>query len=440
MTTSAAPVWDDAMIALVSPLGWANIVTRDDPQPVLLPRHIRYIDQHLRMLDAGGIETLVIQMAVQHGKSTSCSVWFPAWYLCRHPDASVGIVSYASDFAEDRFGRVTRNIVERAGKQWFGIAVDPASSARGRWNIAGRAGQLIAVGIDKGLTGRRTDLLVIDDPIQTLEQAASSTYRQMIWEKWQFEIATRLAPKARKICIMSRWFEDDFLGRMIKDLEDRREPYTLIDLPALALENDLLGRKPGEALWPEVRPAKWLGEQRDRVGGRAFDALFQGRPRPESGAVFKREWFRYYEFRNGAIHLMDEKGKVTLSYPPSVCVVFQMVDLATSTSAVADYTVVGTFAVCPRRELVVLDVHRERVPGPNQLALVRSLWTKWRATRIGIEAVAYQLAFVQTAIGRFAGAPDQARTGRVEGNACVRRRGEVRVGQHLSSTPSCLAG
>ncbi len=75
-----------------------------------------------------------------------------------------------------------------------------------------------------------------------------------------------------------------------------------------------------------------------------------------------------------------------------------MVDLATSTSSSADYTVIATFALTPTYEVIVLDVHRERVPGPNQLALVRSLSARWRATKIGIESVAYQLAFVQAAL------------------------------------------
>jgi hypothetical protein len=48
----------------------------------------------------------------------------------------------------------------------------------------------MTVGIDKGLTGRRTDLLIVDDPIQSLEQALSPTHRQMVWDKWQFSRST----------------------------------------------------------------------------------------------------------------------------------------------------------------------------------------------------------------------------------------------------------
>jgi predicted phage terminase large subunit-like protein len=64
-----------------------------------------------------------------------------------------------------------------------------------------------------------------------------------------------------------------------------------------------------------------------------------------------------------------------------------------------DYTVVGTFALCPRMELAVLDVYRDNtIQGPDQIKLVAQLRNKFRAGRIGIEAVAYQWVAVQAAI------------------------------------------
>jgi len=392
-------IWEDGALAAVSPLGWANLVTQNDPKPFTLPRHLRYLDYHLRQLAAGSIDTLLIQMPVQHAKSTSCTVWFPAWYLCKNPEKTVGVVSYNQEFAEDRFGKVARDIVERAGMGWFGVGVDSTSSAKGRWNIAGHNGQFLAVGIDKGLTGRGADLLIVDDPINTLEQALSVKYNQFIWEKWQYEIATRLSPRAPKIFIMSRWAQFDFMGRLITDLNERGAPYTLIDLPALALDNDPLGRAPGEPLWPEVRDLGFLTEQRDRIGPRAFDALFQGRPRADAGALFQPQWFRYYDLQNDKLTLLDRANNVIATYGLyAQCTIFQMIDLATSTSASADYTVIGTFAVTPRNEIAVLDIVRVRVPGPQQLALAQQACHQWRSTRVGIESVGYQLAFVQAAI------------------------------------------
>lgn len=71
----------------------------------------------------------------------------------------------------------------------------------------------------------------------------------------------------------------------------------------------------------------------------------------------------------------------------------------TRTKPKRDFTVIGTFALCPRNELAVLDIYRDdQIPGPDQITMLGSLRNKWRAGRIGIEAVAYQWVAVQAAI------------------------------------------
>ncbi len=55
---------------------------------------------------------------------------------------------------------------------------------------------------------------------------------------------------------------------------------------------DPLGREPGEALWPERFPAEKLGRTRLKLGTYSFSALYQQRPVPADGGLFKREWFK----------------------------------------------------------------------------------------------------------------------------------------------------
>ena len=54
-----------------------------------------------------------------------------------------------------------------------------------------------------------------------------------------------------------------------------------------------MGRKPGEALWPEKFPIDVL-EGIKRLDPRGFSALYQGQPAPEDGDFFKREWIKTY--------------------------------------------------------------------------------------------------------------------------------------------------
>ncbi len=385
--------------ALSSPALFAAISTKDDPVPYIPAAHHFVIDRALVDAEQRRTKMVIIQTAVQHGKSELASRWFPVWYLGHHPDHYVVVCSYATEFAQDSMGRISRKYMERHGEQFFGLRVDPTSSAKGRWNIDGHKGQMIAQGIDAGIAGRPADVLIIDDPYANLEQAMSPTYRKKVWDAWQYELATRLKPDGIVVVIMSRWTEQDFVGQLRADYDERGEPYTLVDLPAIALENDALGRKPGEALWPAVRPIEWLEKQRATVGPRAFDALYQGRPRPDGGAIFQQAWFRYYDVANGVFRLRDNHGRIVRLIQVAQCRIFMTVDLATGNSATTgDYFCIGVFALGPQRELIVLDVFRERTPGPQQLSIVRSVRAKWNAVRIGIEAVAYQWAFVQQAV------------------------------------------
>jgi hypothetical protein len=65
--------------------------------------------------------------------------------------------------------------------------------------------------------------------------------------------------------------------------------------PALAEENDPLGRAPGEPLWPEWEDLESLERKRPAVGARDWSALYQQRPAPEGGDYFKADWLKPYE-------------------------------------------------------------------------------------------------------------------------------------------------
>jgi predicted phage terminase large subunit-like protein len=54
---------------------------------------------------------------------------------------------------------------------------------------------------------------------------------------------------------------------------------------------DPLGRAPGEALWPERFPVETLERTRRQMGTYSFESLYQQKPVPTEGGMFKRSWF-----------------------------------------------------------------------------------------------------------------------------------------------------
>jgi predicted phage terminase large subunit-like protein len=144
-----------------------------------------------------------------------------------------------------------------------------------------------------GVTGRGAHYLIIDDPIKTRQEAESETYRNRVWEEYQSSLSTRLMPNGVTIVILTRWHHDDLAGRILAAEPDEWE---VISLPAIAEENDLLGREEGEPLWSEFGyDNEWAAKKKVEVGSKVWYSLFQQRPTPDSGDVFKREWIQFYK-------------------------------------------------------------------------------------------------------------------------------------------------
>ena len=177
----------------------------------------------------------------------------------------------------------------------------------------------------------------------------------------------------------------------------KTERWEVLRLPAIAEDDDPLGREPGEALWPERFPVEELEATRQALGPFLWNALYQGRPMPLDGNIFRRERFRYWRDAGDAYQLLRPDAEPLLVAEAN-CRRFATVDLAVSEKTTADYTVIAVWAVTKDSDLLLVDRIRERVPGPDQVPLLRRVYEQWRPSVIGIEAVAFQLAIVQAAV------------------------------------------
>lgn len=99
----------------------------------------------------------------------------------------------------------------------------------------------------------------------------------------------------------TRWRHDDLSGWLQR--RDDGVDWRVINIPAQADhrpergETDPLGREPGEYMVSARGRSVADWEQRRReVGERAWNALFQGRPTPDGGAIFRREWWAAGEY------------------------------------------------------------------------------------------------------------------------------------------------
>ncbi len=232
----------------------------------------------------------MLSVPPRHGKSELVSKYFPAWYLGTHPDNRIILASYEAGFAS-AWGRKARNLLEEHG-HLFNVEVSADNSAADNWSIQGREGGMMTAGVNGPATGKGANFLLIDDPVKNYEEAHSLTYRERAWSWFTSTAYTRLEPQGSIVLIMTRWNEDDLAGRVLSQLT--HENWQEIRIPAIAEANDVMGRSLGEALWPQRFPIHRLRIIEKTLGSYLFSALYQQRPTPDEGGMFKRAWFTQF--------------------------------------------------------------------------------------------------------------------------------------------------
>lgn len=249
-------------------------------------RHLRYLARRLRAVAAGECKKLMIFMPPRHGKSETVSRWFPAWYLRMFPRNRVMLASYEASFAA-HWGEQARGAWSEMGP----LFQSSATLARDRadwWMIEGTGGYMTTVGVGGPLTGKGANIGIIDDPIKNAEEAFSKAHRERLWNWYLSTFLTRLEPGGAQVIMLTRWHEDDLAGRLLKR---EGKDWEVIRFPAIAGENDQLGRALGEALWPSRFSTTALAEIRASIGGRWWSALYQQDPLPAESAA-SRGWFQ----------------------------------------------------------------------------------------------------------------------------------------------------
>ena len=175
---------------------------------------------------------------------------------------------------------------------------------------------------------------------------------------------------------MTRWHEDDLVGRLLQEAKNGGEQWEVINLPALAEENDALGREVGEALCPERYDEDALARIA-KVLKNGFFALFQQRPQPADGSIFKRKWFEIHD-----------KAPLGLKW-------VRYWDLALSTNKNADWSCSAAVALDEDGVLYIRDMVRGQWEWPDtKRHIIQTMLAEPKVAH-GIELKMHGLAAVQ---------------------------------------------
>jgi predicted phage terminase large subunit-like protein len=257
--------------------------------------HRLIVSELCTLMEQDEYDTLLIFAPPGSAKSHHVSVAFPAWWLARHPKASVLAASHSAELAA-KWGRRVRNLILQHTKE-LNIALAADSQAAERWALRS-GGEYMAAGVQAGIAGFRADLGIIDDPFGSREDAFSERVRERVWDWYINDFSTRLKPNAKRVIMHTRWHQDDLAGRIIEQAAATNQKVRVISLPAIAGTDDILGREPGAWLWDEPEGydyAKFLRKRQIETPPMEWAALFQQQPVPETGDYFKSDWIRYYD-------------------------------------------------------------------------------------------------------------------------------------------------
>ena len=257
------------------------------------------LDKFLQDVEDKKSPRLIICMPPRSGKSQIVSRAFPAYAFGRDPNTSIIATSYSADLST-RFSRDVQRYMD--SDQYREVFPETRLAQKGEgyirtaelFEVVGYQGTYRSTGVGGGITGMGCSILVVDDPLKDRRDANSETIRGTLWDWYTSTAYTRLTHGGGVIVMATRWHMDDLVGRLLENQKDGGDKWEVINYPAIAEENEL-HRKEGEALHPERYPLDALLKIKAAVGSNDWNALYQQHPVPSTGAIFKSDWFQYWD-------------------------------------------------------------------------------------------------------------------------------------------------
>lgn len=327
----------------------------------------------------------------QEGKTTWI-VHYIAWTLIRNPWLKVVYATYSQARA-NAVSRQIRGLVQH----WTPLKA--GSSNVQRWETR-EGGGLLAAGRGSAMTGFRSDLTVIDDPIKDMQEAQSELIRETTVEWFSSVVLTRMSSLSQIIVIATRWHKDDLISHVQTALDAE-----YVNIPAQATQDsseDILGRSVGEWL-PSVQnrsERSWLLIKR-AVGTYVWQALYQGDPQVTGGSyinvdkidVLPWETVVFLDERTGSMQTLDR------------CLIVQSWDLTFGAiqngvkkkASTGDYVAGHVWAILGGSKWVLVDRVHGRFTFTETVTQVQMMSARWPQTsRVYVEKAANGTALLNT--------------------------------------------
>lgn len=366
--------------------------------------HLDAICEHLEAVAAAQITNLLITIPPGTTKSRTVAVFWPAWVWLRWPESRWLFISNDDGLAS-RDSMACRRLIE---SDWFAlhyperpeITTDQNTKT---WYENVRAGHRQSMGIRANVTGKKGDVIVVDDA-NDAEKVESAAERLTINRRWDTAIYDRVIDfkKGRRVVVGQRTHKQDLIGHIIEagGFEELRIPEEFE--PAKRCTTSIGYSDPrtveGELLRPDQFGPEQVEQAKKRLQSIGYRAKHQQEPMDKEGYRFKRAWLdaRRWRYDGDFIVLDDGKGGVQRFLPERQSR-WGTADGAASENTAADYTAISAWVTSPRNDLVWVGCRREQLEIPDQPDVLAQEYRKHHMQWVGVESVLANTALFQFA-------------------------------------------
>lgn len=232
------------------------------------------------------VKYLIINLPPGFGKSYTLAN-FVNWAYGQDVKNKVITVSYNGIIAPE-FSRTAKDMIleeEEEGEEGYttrsffpGLKVKYGDSSVMKWSLEGSYTSYLATSFDGTLTGMRGNIIIIDDPIKSAEEAVNDAVKEKHWNFFKNTLASRMLPGALCIIVLTRWATDDLAGRVLE-----RFPKQCHVLSITALDVD---GPEGVSACEDLYPTEDLQEKRATLDPEIWSANYMQVPIDKKGSLY----------------------------------------------------------------------------------------------------------------------------------------------------------
>ena len=340
--------------------------------------HLKRLGNLLMDVEQNIKNRIAVSMAPRMGKSQMISIYYPAWYLGRHPDHKVIVASHTADLAVV-MARKVRNLIQSPeyARIFPNTKIASDAKAAAQWNTT-QGGEYFAIGVGGALAGRGAHLIIADDPLSEQDIKAGNTNSlDTAYEWFSAGLRTRLMPDG-KICVLhTRWHQRDLIGRLLKDsaMNEGGDSYEAFEFPAILNE----GTDKEKSIWPEQWTLESLQQTRASMHHIMWQwyAQYQQNPTAAEAAIIKRDWIKWW----------------TREDPPTVDFIVQSFDTALTTKQRSDFSVCHTWGTFTNEDdgtqnVILLNKVKGKYEFPELKKMAHEQFEEWKPDSVIVEAKA----------------------------------------------------